>query len=345
MKAFNITTPKISAPKMDLTKAFKYVFTWQWTKQLLYWLIFSAGTMSECAFLIASVWMSINSSVHQLVHLFMPDSIAINISTFASAAYVALPEMIVGLACLTVIAHGRTFLYTKDYRAAIWTTLFFLPTLIFIGLSIFTLANSVQNTSYTVPTFWVVTRALAGYSYAFLSLIYAEIGKAQEADRLADKDRTIEQMGEERDVLCETFEQEKNIMIETFEQEAETLNEQINLLTAELNQQKTILAQHKKQNEDLQKAALETANTALQAYSPECIDWLNSGIKTATVEEINHYTGHSKRKLTYAMVNGKLQTATRNKELIVVSSLIEWLKDNPPAVVRNTDPMFKIVEG
>lgn len=39
----------------------------EWTKMLVHWLIRVAGTMSECAFLIAGLWMSLNANVHPLI--------------------------------------------------------------------------------------------------------------------------------------------------------------------------------------------------------------------------------------------------------------------------------------
>src|SRR5438105_461279 len=87
------------------------VLTWEWTKKLLYWLIISAGTMSECVFLIASLWMSINASVHPLILLVMNEDTAKHISELSTAAYVALPELILGLAFVTVIAHIRVWFY------------------------------------------------------------------------------------------------------------------------------------------------------------------------------------------------------------------------------------------
>src|SRR6267154_4802332 len=105
------------------------ILTWEWTKRLLYWLIISAGTMSECVFLLASLWMSVNSSVHSLVRLFISEPTSQHISSFATAAYVALPECILGLAFVTLISHVRVWLYNKRDRAALaWSILYGLPT-------------------------------------------------------------------------------------------------------------------------------------------------------------------------------------------------------------------------
>ncbi len=89
------------------------LITWEWTKRLLYWLIISAGTMSELAFLIASLWISINSSVHTFVLIFMPVGINENVTYLATTAYVALPELVLGLAFVTVIGHVKMFILKR----------------------------------------------------------------------------------------------------------------------------------------------------------------------------------------------------------------------------------------
>ncbi len=60
------------------------------------------------------------------------------------------------------------------------------------------------------------------------------------------------------------------------------------------------------------------------------------------MDEINRFTGHSKRKINGAIASGNLQVSPRNKERILTFSLVEWLKKNPPNEgnkERNTDGM------
>jgi uncharacterized coiled-coil protein SlyX len=107
--------------------------------------------------------------------------------------------------------------------------------------------------------------------------------------------------------------------------------------TGEIERQKSLLDEYERQNAKLQREVKKADGDALEAYSEECRNWLRSGIKTATVEDIAQSTGHSKRKI----MNAKLPVSTRNKELIVVASLIPWLQNNPPLArttgERNTD--------
>ncbi len=115
---------------------FNSLITWSWTRALLSWIIMSAGTMSECVFLVASIWMSINSSVHAFVLLFMTEEISGNVTQLATTAYVALPECILGLAIVTVIDHVKMYLYSKSAINLVWSILFAVPTIVFLFLSL-----------------------------------------------------------------------------------------------------------------------------------------------------------------------------------------------------------------
>ena len=297
------------------------ILHWTWTKALLYWLIISAGTMSELAFLVASLWMSVSASVHPLVLSVIgywtggndqaSEQIAIHISEMATTAYVALPECILALAFITTLGHIRTWLYDRrDLAALIWSVLYGAPTLVFLVLSMITLGCSVVSVTFTLPGPLIIIRALAGFIYAFASLLYWRLGGEQETDRLRKKDDLINDLIHNNRELSDQLEAEKA--------ETARLNQ---ALTDSKNTQKRLI-------EDLNKSA----DTALEAYGEHCLNWLRSGIKTATADEINQFTGHSKQKISHAIRSGNLQVSPRNKELVLISSLIEWLKNNTAPV-------------
>lgn len=336
------------------------IITWAWVKKLLHWLIISAGTISECAFLVASLWMSVNASVHALVLLAVDEQTTQHITELATAAYVALPELILGLAVVTTIGHVRIWLYNKrNYTAAIWVGLYGLPTLVFLVLSLITLGCSVTSVNFRLPVGLVVVRALAGYMFAFTSLLYTQLGVPQERDRLAKKDGMLAELRQENAVNLSSLRQEKDTFIETLRQEKDgmlaelrgetaRLNDLISQQKAELQKQNELLEESKQHQTELLKAVNKSSDSALQAYSEECINWLRSGIKTVSLDEISRYTGHSKRKLANAITAGNLQTAPRNKELILISSLAEWLKNTPPPATKGeqeSGPILHIVNG
>jgi hypothetical protein len=336
------------------------LLTWSWAKRLLYWLIISAGTMSELTFLIASLWISLNSSVHQFVLKFMNTDINTNITSLATAGYVALPELILGLACVTTIGHVKMFLYSlkhepgqkpkPNYIALIWAVLYGLPTLVFLVLSVFTLGSAVSSNSFELPTPLAVTRAIAGYMFAFTSLLYWKLGDPQEAERLAAKDSTIVSLQEEKDRSIETLTKEKDELQTKLISEKNDLLAKVNsekdAAISHLQQEnahlKTLLAQIENAHTKLVNDVNKSSEDALGAYSDECKNWLNSGAKSVSIEEIIKFTGHSKRKINNAMTAGKLLSPGRNKELILVSSLMEWLKQTPP-YEKEAEPRLHIL--
>jgi len=316
------------------------VLTWEWTKQLLHWLIISAGTMSECVFLVASLWMSVNSSVHTFVLSIISAQMDARISDLATTAYVALPELILGLAFVTTISHVRTWLYNKhDKTALIWSILYGLPTIVFLVLSLVTLGSSVASSDFQLPQYLVVIRALAGYMFAFTSLLHAQLGIPQEADRLQRKDESIAALQAEMERALEALRTEKDAMIAGLQKEMQRLS-------ATVASQSDEIGKAKKTQEQLLNAVNKSEDMALQAYSEDCIAWLKSGNKTVSIEEITRYSGLSKRKVEGAISKGLLQTAPRNRDLILVSSLTIWLKSVQPTPAKTDEtPLLHIVNG
>jgi hypothetical protein len=119
--------------------------------------------------------------------------------------------------------------------------------------------------------------------------------------------------------------------------------EQIRELTLQIETQRIEIANVKAawQTEQKQLAILQNevkkgTDDALQAYGEDCVRWLCSGIKTATIDDVSQHTGHSKQKI----VKAKLRRSPRNADLILIESLIEWLKETPPNA-----PQLHIVNG
>lgn len=169
----------------------------------------------------------------------------------------------------------------------------------------------------------------------------------------------LSQWQKEKDVLTESLEKqnafnlsalrkEKDALIEDLKKQNEILQLELKNQKAEMENQKTLLAESKKRQEEMIEEANKNDEAALQAYSEECIKWLKSGIKTANAEEISKFTGHGKRKIENLISKGIFQLSPRNKELILVSSLVEWLKDNPPLDAnkeQGKSPMLRVVNS
>ena len=315
---------------------------WTWTKSFLFWLILSAGTFSELAFLLASTWMSVNAAEHSFVLLFMNEVQSEHVGYFARSAYVILPVFILPLGVTTTLTHLRSWRYTRTFLhpSGIWFALYLLPTFTFLVIDVCIIGNS-NTEHYVLPDLLVTFRSIMAYTYGLIAIIYYYIGKQQEVDRLQEKDTIIDQLRQDNAVSLATLVREKDTIIMALRRETES--------------QKELLAEYKNAHKQLLNAANKSDETALQGYSEECVNWLKSGVKSVTFEDITRYTGHSKRKIDAAITKGSLQKSTRNEKLILVTSLVEWLKSTPAPVVKeepkilqfpsekepSTDPLLK----
>lgn len=340
------------------------LYSWGWTKSLVYWLILSAGTASDLVFLFASLWMSVSANVHDFILQFMSEREATNITYLATTAYVALPIFIVGLAVVQTIGHVKMW-KTGGLWSRLWTILFGIPAIVFLVMDFVTISCSVVNVTFTMPGFFVVLRADSAFIFAFGSLIYFFLGKPQERERLAEKDSLIAGLQAELKSEIARLSQEKEDAINGIQArlipEITRLNQEmsrlksehqreIDRLTAEYEGEITLLSndldRSRTQETMLLQAVNKSRESSLQGYSQECIDWLMSGIKSASVAEIKQYTGLTTAKINNAIAPGKLRTTPNNKALITISSLVEWLKVTPAPVASKepvTGPMPAIV--
>jgi hypothetical protein len=327
-----------------------YLFTWEWTKALVYWLILSAGTASDLFFLFASLWMSINANVHDFVLTLMSEETAKYVTYLATTAYVALPIFIVGLAVVQAVGHIKMW-KIGGFWSRFWAILFGIPAVIFLVMDFITISCSVASVTFEMPMFFVILRADSAFIFAFGSLIFFFLGKPQERERLAKKDTRIDELQAEmasslatlatekdnfiaalraeKDKLIADLTKEKTSMLASAAQEKESLLSTIDAKNDEIESLKSLLSQTQKGFLELNKAVNQSEETALQAYGEECINWLNSGVKSANVLDIARYTGLTTTKIKNAFKRGELRKAPNSKDdnpLILVSSLVPWLK-------------------
>lgn len=327
-------------------RVLKSIVTWSWTKRLLYWIVMSAGTASELVFLLAAIWVSVNANVHGFVLTFLSEKQTIYLTYLATTSFVALPECIVGLAIVTTIGHIKMW-KTGGKSSIVWSILFGTPAFIFLALTLITIGCSVANVTFTMPTFFVVVRALAAFIFAFTAFIYHFLGQPQEHERLQEKESMIANMKQENAVMIANlhkeiseiraeWQREKTRMISDWQHETAYLK-------AEIEKQNEVLAESKKQNTMLLSAVNKSSETALQGYTEECLNWIKSGAKSVLLEDIIRYSGHSKRKIQGALNTGMLQKSPRNDNLILMSSVVKWLKQTPAKT--DTEPDLYVVNG
>ena len=68
---------------------------------------------------------------------------------------------------------------------------------------------------------------------------------------------------------------------------------------------------------------------------PKIRAWLSRGQRTVTIEEIVEAAQQSKRKVINRLHDGTFKRSPRNGQLILISSVIEWLKTVPPPQQNN----------
>lgn len=221
--------------KSKIAGFFDNLLHWTWTKSLLYWMILSAGTASELAFLVASLYVTLNSSVHALIVTVIPESTTVHLSQIATAAYVGLPECILPLGIVTTISHVRTWAYSKRWGvSATWAFLYGIPTLIFLVLSIITISCSLLAVNFQLPDWMIVVRGDTGYAYGIIALVFMYVGKPQEVDRLMLKDESITSLTVSLEDLNAVIE-DNNLQIKSLEQTTHNQSEMLGTLQYDLS--------------------------------------------------------------------------------------------------------------
>lgn len=313
----------------------KNFLSWGWVKQFLYWLIVSAGTMSECAFLLASLWMSLNSTVHGLILMFMDEKQAIHMSYFATAIFTGLPEVILGLSLLTTINHCKDIRWDKRYwHTWVWPILFGIPTLVFLVLSIITVSCSVLRVNYTMPDWGIVARALAGFGFAIVFFLYEQMGKPCYAKERKALEQTIADLEVERDRNKQRFETALNTANENFQMALSAkqsefeyrLNEIVEQGKSQIGHLQNLLEAKNMQVQKLSERASSLVSQGLENYPKFVEELVTKGVKTVHIDTLSELTGISKRRIASAK---SLQRHSRNKDLIMVNSAIEWLQKQP----------------
>ncbi len=338
--------------KEQFIKVGTSLISWSWTKKLLYWIVMSAGTGAECAFLIASLWVTINASVHSFVLLFMSEQTTIHLSELATVAYVGLPECILALAIVTTLSHIRVWAHNHADRAAgVWSILYGLPTVIFLVLSLITIGCSLLSINFQLPPYMIVIRGLSGYFYGLIALLYTQLGTQQESDRLQEKDRLLSVLRQEKDAAFSAMVTEKDAAFSVLQRNSEKVTTQLQADITRVNDELQLTKEQLAESINTQTRLANVVNKASEptshAYSDELKNWLDAGHKTISIDDIVSLTGHHRRKVNNAIASNALVTASRNKTLVLTASFVSWLQNNEPPTAKdaNTTPQLRIVNG
>jgi hypothetical protein len=143
------------------------------------WIIRVSGYVAESALLFAVLWISGTSVAPHLVELVMSEK---TMQYFVSVALIALaliPEIILANAIVNTLGHIHTASQQRTPVAWAWAGLFTLPTLLFLGLTAYTLNTLVANGGNFVQASagLVGLRCFAGWTYGLLEMVYAGVGR------------------------------------------------------------------------------------------------------------------------------------------------------------------------
>lgn len=201
--------PRINTFLNAVSDSFHYVFTGGWVVDLVRWMIDTGGNIAESAFILATVYVTLNTVAHLLVSWLLPDRAITTLNQISIIAFSVLPELIVVSALAVCFDHWRMVYTTRRLDAWVWAILYSLPTVVFLGMTVFTItsfvsfevANTttvhhmvngklitelVQAGSYTATGPMLVTRCLAGWSYGTIRMIFAKLGKPGYTSMITD---------------------------------------------------------------------------------------------------------------------------------------------------------------
>jgi len=282
----------------------------------------------------------------------MTEKQSIQLSYIATTIFTALPELILSLALVTTINHCRNIRRKKQYWYTwVWPVLFGLPTLVFLYLSLLTVSCSVLKVNYVMPDAGIIARALAGYTFAIVYLIFEKIGEPCYASERKAMEQTIADQKAEMDRTKAHFETalqtaNSNFQIAMQSKQAEfeyRVNEIVGQGKSRIEHLQNLLEAKDVQVQKLSERASSLVAQGLENYPKVLSELVNGGVKTVSVDDLSDLTGISKRRINAAK---SLQRHSRNRDLIMVNSAIEWLKKQPLSDIpissnghNDTDPL------
>jgi hypothetical protein len=167
-----------------------YVLSGQIIVDFVRWLIVTGGNVAESAFLLATLYVTLNNVAHILVAWLLPPQIIEILNQISVIAFSVLPELIAISAIKLTFDHWVMYSRSKRKDALLWSTVYTVPTVVFVVMTVLTLASfvSVESLSAIAPTAtgtMLVIRCLAGWFYALIQMLFAQIGKDGYGSHLA----------------------------------------------------------------------------------------------------------------------------------------------------------------
>jgi hypothetical protein len=193
--------PRIAGALNGGASLLRYIVTGAWIVDLVRWLVDTGGNVAESAFVIATVYVTINTVAHMLVSWLLPDSVITSLNQLSVIAFSVLPELIVVAAMVITFDHWKMVINTRRFDAWVWAIVYTLPTLVFLGMTIYTITSFVSfeaahsNASPQATGSILVIRCLAGWSYGIVQMMWVKLGKKGYAGVVAGLESEIQALG------------------------------------------------------------------------------------------------------------------------------------------------------
>jgi hypothetical protein len=206
-----------------------HVIPWALYKALMF-----SSRVADGVLMAAALWITaINVAPQFMTGLVGGADSASNLSSLSLLAFSLLPELITVAALVLTIKHIITFCKRRVWNnpAWAWATLYAIPTLTFLSMTIWTISSFVSHDGAAhITGGLLVTRCLAAWGYSFVEILFFELGRQSmvEADEKA-------KLRKENEDLRNTHAEEMQKLTADLEQHSADFRSQYAALSAELD--------------------------------------------------------------------------------------------------------------
>ena len=336
--------------KEKIASTYKTFISGMWFVHIVRQLVVTSGNIAESAFLLATLWVITNAVAHTLVTWIMDAHTIELINNLSTIAFGALPELIFISVVCTCFNHWSATIKQKSKASGTWAILYTIPACFFAVITISAITTFVSTKGVqTIPMdpAWLVIRCLSGWFYAVINMLFQKLGEPHYASNLESLKTSLEEKQTEIERLTSHFENALKtanshfkIAMDAKQTEFEDhLKLVIEQSKTEIEYFQNLIESQNEQVKRLSERASSLTLTGLENYPKVLTELVNQEIKTVSVDDLSELTGISKRRINAAKT---LQRTSRNKDLILVSSVVEWLKTMPIPTDKSepkTDPI------
>lgn len=220
--------------RLNITKGiFEFFFGGHVIPWALYKLLMFSSRVADGVLMAAALWITaINVAPAFMTGLAGGSTNASNLSALSLLAFSLLPELITVAALVITIKHIITFCKRRTWSnpAWAWATLYAIPTLTFLNMTIWTISSFVSHDGAAhITGGLLVTRCLAAWGYSFVEILYFELGRQS----MVEADEKAKLRAENADL--------RNASAEV-SQQRDALTQQVDALTQKIQEQADALA-------------------------------------------------------------------------------------------------------